>query len=255
MSLIWGSKWQGALFRNLGVSGIANVEMTPDFACKLGASYGAFLKKGSTVITSRDATLVCRMLKRGLIAGLVSVGVNVLDNEGMPLPVTRHTIRSTNAIGGIHVRLAPDNPDLALIEFFDKNGIYLSTNGQRKIETIFYREDFGRTAADEVGEIAYVPRAVEQYSSDFFRLLNTEAVQKRGFRVVVDYAFNRISGILPQMLGRLETDTVALNAYTDAKKSPKTPHERDVLVESLSDYLVTLKADMGVFLRRRRRSA
>ena len=36
MSLIWGSKWQGALFRNLGVSGIANVEMTPDFACKLG---------------------------------------------------------------------------------------------------------------------------------------------------------------------------------------------------------------------------
>ena len=62
MSLIWGSKWQGALFRNLGVSGIANVEMTPDFACKLGASYGAFLKKGATVITSRDSTLVCRML-------------------------------------------------------------------------------------------------------------------------------------------------------------------------------------------------
>ena len=46
MSLIWGSKWQGALFRNLGVSGIANVEMTPDFACKLGASYGAFFKEG-----------------------------------------------------------------------------------------------------------------------------------------------------------------------------------------------------------------
>ena len=48
--------------------------------------------------------------------------------------------------------LRPTNPDLALIEFFDKDGIYLSTNGQRKIETIFYREDFGRTAADEVGE-------------------------------------------------------------------------------------------------------
>jgi len=248
MSLIWGSKWQGALFRNLGVSGIANVEMTPDFACKLGASYGAFLKKGSTVITSRDSTLVCRMLKRGLIAGLVSVGVNVLDNEGMPLPVSRHTIRSTNAVGGIHVRLAPDQPALALVEFFDKNGIYLSTNGQRKIETIFYREDFGRTAADEVGEISFVPRAIEQYSQDFFRLLNTEAVQRRSFRVVVDYAYNRISGVLPQMLGRLETETIALNAYTDPKKSPKTPADREELVRSLSDYLVTLKADMGVYL-------
>jgi mannose-1-phosphate guanylyltransferase/phosphomannomutase len=248
MSLIWGSKWQGALFRNLGVSGIANVEMTPDFATKLGASYGAFLKKGSTVITSRDSTLVCRMLKRALIAGLVSVGVNVLDNEGMSLPVTRHTIRSTNAIGGIHVRLAPDQPSLALVEFFDKNGIYLSTNGQRKIETIFYREDFGRTDPDEVGEINYVPRAIEQYSQDFFRLLNKEAVKQRAFRVVVDYAYSRLSSTLPQMLGQLETDTIALNAYTDAKKSPKTPADRAVLVQNLSDYLVTLKADMGIFL-------
>ena len=248
MSLIWGSKWQGALFRNLGVSGIANVEMTPDFACKLGASYGAFLKKGATVITSRDSTLVCRMLKRGLIAGLVSVGVNVLDNEGMSLPVTRHTIRSTNAAGGVHIRLAPDQPNLALVEFYDKNGIYLSTNGQRKIETIFYREDFGRTAADEVGVIEFVPRAIEQYSQDFFRLLNKEAVQKRSFKVIVDYAYNRISGVLPQMLGQLETETIALNAYTDPKKSPKTPADRDELVQSLSEYLVTLKADMGVFL-------
>ena len=248
MSLIWGSKWQGALFRNLGVSGIANVEMTPDFACKLGASYGAFLKKGATVITSRDSTLVCRMLKRGLIAGLVSVGVNVLDNEGMPLPVTRHTIRSSNAAGGVHIRLAPDQPNLALVEFFDKNGIYLSTNGQRKIETIFYREDFGRTAADEVGAIEFVPRAIEQYSQDFFRLLNTEAVQKRSFKVIVDYAYNRISGVLPQMLGQLEAETIALNAYTDAKKSPKTEAERGEFIQSLSEYLLTLKADMGVFL-------
>ncbi len=248
MSLIWGSKWQGALFRNLGVSGIANVEMTPDFACKLGASYGAFLKKGATVITSRDATLVCRMLKRGLIAGLVSVGVTVLDNEGMPLPLSRHTIRSSNAAGGVHIRLAPDQPNLALVEFFDKNGIYLSTNGQRKIETIFYREDFGRTAADEVGAIEFVPRAIEQYSQDFFRLLDTEAVQKRNFKVIVDYAYNRISGVLPQMLGQLETETIALNAYTDAKKSPKTEAERDEFVQSLSEYLLTLKADMGVYL-------
>ena len=248
MSLIWGSKWQGALFRNLGVSGIANVEMTPDFACKLGASYGAFLKKGATVITSRDATLVCRMLKRGLMAGLVSVGVNVLDNEGMPLPVSRHSIRSSNAAGGVHIRLAPDQPNLALVEFFDKNGIYLSTNGQRKIETIFYREDFGRTAADEVGAIEFVPRAIEQYSQDFFRLLNTEAVQKRNFKVIVDYAYNRISGVLPQMLGQLETETIALNAYTDAKKSPKTEADREEFVQSLSEYLLTLKADMGVYL-------
>ncbi|MGO8670357.1 MAG: sugar phosphate nucleotidyltransferase [Capsulimonadaceae bacterium] len=248
MSLIWGSKWQGSLFRNLGVSGIANVEMTPDFATKLGASYGAFLKKGSTVITSRDSALVCRMLKRGLIAGLASVGVNILDNEGMPLPISRHSIRANNASGGMHVRLAPDQPSLALVEFFDKNGIYLSTNGQRKIETIFYREDFGRTDPDEVGEINYVPRAIERYSHDFFRLLNTGAVQRSNFRVVVDYAYGRLSGVLPQMLGQLEIEAIALNAYTDPKKAPKSPAERDACIKTLADAVSTLKADFGVFI-------
>jgi len=93
-----------------------------------------------------------------------------------------------------------------------------------------------------------VPRAIEQYSQDFFRLLNTEAVQKRNFKVIVDYAYNRISGVLPQMLGQLETETIALNAYTDAKKSPKTEADRDEFVQSLSEYLLTLKADMGVYL-------
>lgn len=248
MSLIWGSKWQGSLFRNLGVSGIANVEMTPDFVTKLGASYGAFLKKGATVITSRDSATVCRMLKRGLIAGLASVGVNILDNEGMPLPVSRHTIRANNASGGVHIRLAPDQPNLAQIEFFDKNGIYLSTNGQRKIETIFYREDFGRTDPDEVGEINYVSRAIERYSHDFFRMLNTAAVQKSNFRVVVDYAYGRLSSILPQMLGQLEIEAIALNAYTDGKKAPKTPAERETCVKNLAATVSTLNAHFGVYL-------
>lgn len=247
-SLIWGARTQASLFRDLGVSGIANVEMTPDFATKLGASYGAFLKKGSTVITSRDSTLVCRMLKRGLLAGLVSVGVNVLDNENMPLPISRHSVRANGVAGGIHVRLTPDHPNLASVEFFDKNGIYLSTNGQRKIETAFYREDYGRTSADEVGEINYTPRAIEQYSEDFFRHLNTKAVQKRNPRVVVDYAYGRLSSILPEMLGRMEIETVALNSYNDAKRAPKTPEERQALVGNLSDIVTTLHCDLGVLL-------
>lgn len=248
MSLIWGNKWQGNLFRNLGVTGIANVEMTPDFATKLGSAYGAFLKKGSTVVMSRDATAVCRMIKRAFIAGLASVGVNILDNQEMPLPITRHSIRANNAAGGVHVRLAPDQPNLVLVEFFDKAGIYLSSNQQRKIESIFYREDFGRTDPESVGTIDFVPRAIEQYSHDFFRLLNVDAVQKRNFRIVVDYAYSPISAILPQMLGHLEADTIALNAYTDTKRAPRGAAERQVFLNNLSEIMVTLKADVGVLL-------
>ena len=196
--------------------------MTPDFATKLGASYGAFLKKGSTVVTSRDTTLVCRMLKRALAGG---PGLGRRQRAGQrehaaadlaPLhPGQQRQRRHPRPIWRPTSRISLQ------IEFFDKNGIYLSTNGQRKIETIFYREDFGRTSADEVGTINYVPRAVEQYSQDFFARLNTEAVRRRGFRVVVDYAYSRIAGVLPGMLGQLEAETIALNGYTDAAQGPE----------------------------------
>jgi mannose-1-phosphate guanylyltransferase/phosphomannomutase len=247
-SLIWGSRWQGSLFNTLGISGIANVEMTPDFATKVGASYGAFLKKGATVITSHDATSVCRMIKRGLIAGLVSVGVNILDNQGMPVPITRHSIRANNAVGGIHVRLSPDQRNIALVEIFDKSGINISSAMQRKIEGIFYREDWGRTDIDSVGHIDYVPRAIEQYSQDFFRQLNTQVVAKRNFRVVVDYAYGPISNIFPRMLGQLELETIALNAYTDSKKAPRKSESRETLIKTLSEIVLTLHADIGVQL-------
>jgi mannose-1-phosphate guanylyltransferase/phosphomannomutase len=249
MSLIWGSKWQGSLFKNQGISGIANVEMTPDFATKLGASYGAFLKSGSSVVTSRDSTAVCRMIKRGLVAGLASVGVNILDNQEMPLPITRHSIRANDAAGGIHVHLAPDQPNVAILEIFDKSGIYLSGNAQRKIESIFYREDFGRTDPDSVGRIDFIPRAIEQYSRDFFRHLDAEAIAKKQFRIVVDYAFGPLSRIVPQMLGRLECETIGLNAYTDPKKVPRRPADRDELLKNLSEIMLTLKADVGVLMQ------
>ena len=64
----------------------------------------------------------------------------------------------------------------------------------------------------------------------------------------MDYAYSRLSGVLPQMLGQLETDTIALNAYTDAKKAPKTPSDRAAVPRNAGQHRHTLKADLGVLL-------
>jgi mannose-1-phosphate guanylyltransferase/phosphomannomutase len=247
-SLIWGSKYHAALFRGLGVTGIANIELTPEFATKLGASFGAFLKKGATVTVGRDAHPASRMLKRALIAGLSSVGCNVLDVSAPPLPLARTTVRANNAQGGVNVRIDPDHPRSALVEFFDKSGIYLTKNAERKIETIFFREDYGRTDMEEVGEIDYASRVVEQYTQMFFGQIRERDVERRRFKVVVDYAYGRISTVLPELLGRLGCDVIALNAYSDWNRSPKTPQEREALMYNLSQVVLTLRADLGVLI-------
>ncbi len=247
-SLIWGSKYHSALFRGLGVTGIANIELTPEFATKLGASFGAFLKKGSVVTVGRDAHPASRMLKRALIAGLSSVGCNVLDISAPPLPLARTAVRANSAQGGLNVRIDPDHPRSALVEFFDKSGIYLTKNAERKIETIFFREDYGRTDMEEVGEIDYASRVVEQYTQWFFAQIKERDVERRRFKVVVDYAYSRISTVLPEVLSRMGCDVIALNAFSDWNRSPKTPAERDALVQNLSQVVLTLRADLGVLI-------
>jgi mannose-1-phosphate guanylyltransferase/phosphomannomutase len=246
MSLIWGQKWAGSLFRNQGVMGIANIELTPDFVCKLGASYGGYLKRGATVVTSRDSGPVARMLKRALISGLLSVGVNVLDHRSMPLPIARHGIKGAQAGGGVHIRLAPGNPRLALIEFFDSSGVYLSKNAERKVETIFFREDFRRVDAEQVGQLEFAGRSVELYAEDFYHKLRVDDVQTKRFKVVADFAFGRLANTYPQMLGRLGCDLIALNAYPDVLKTPKTVEARAALVPNLAQIVQTLGAEIGV---------
>ncbi len=246
MSLIWGQKWAGSLFRKNGVMGIANIELTPDFACKLGASFGGYLKKGATVVTSRDSGPVARMMKRAMISGLLSVGVNVLDMRSMPLPISRHGILGSQAGGGVHIRLAPGDPKMALIEFFDEQGVYLSKNAERKVETIFFREDFRRVDANQVGQLEFAGRSIEQYAEDFFHHIEIKPIWGRHLKVVADFAYGRLASIYPTMLGRMGVELIALNAYPDVQKTPKTPEARATLLPSLSQIVQTLHADIGV---------
>src|SRR6185503_2366344 len=69
-SLIWGDKWARSIFGQHGVTGMAGIDITPEFAAKLGAAYGASLPKGSTILTARDIHKTSRMINRALISGI-----------------------------------------------------------------------------------------------------------------------------------------------------------------------------------------
>ena len=72
MSLIYGQKWPGSLFGSGGVSGLANLEITPEFALKLGQAFGTWLRPGQAVMTSRDTHPASRVMNRCIISGLLS---------------------------------------------------------------------------------------------------------------------------------------------------------------------------------------
>ena len=233
-SIIWGSQGRRALFGRFGVTGQVNVELTPEFAAKLGAAFGASLRKGSTVTINRDPHRSPRMIKRAIISGLPSAGINVLDLRSVPLPVARYYTRVGEAAGGVHVRLSPHDNRVVDIRFMDSRGLTLSKSAERDIERVFFREDFRRVYLDEIGNIDYAPGVVERYTQDFMAALDADAIRSAHLSIVVDYANAPTAEVLPHILSDLGCQVVALNATVEQSKMSIPQAEFDRSLQQLA---------------------
>ncbi|MHB9155516.1 MAG: sugar phosphate nucleotidyltransferase, partial [Endomicrobiales bacterium] len=247
-SLVWGEKWNRALFAAYGITGLGNIEITPEFAAKIGSAYGAFIGKGGYVITSRDAHRATRMIKRSMISGLLSAGVRVGDLRTAPIPVVRFELGKEGEAGGIHVRQSPYDARILDIKFFDASGGDISIKQEKAIEQLFFREDFKRASLDEVGEITVPPRALEYYKGGFLKTIDRSTIGSANFKIVLDYAFSSASMVFPAILGELGLEAVALNAYINPNKITKTEAEFRHSLNQLSDIVTTLKADVGFLI-------
>jgi mannose-1-phosphate guanylyltransferase / phosphomannomutase len=244
MNLIWGHAAYRNLFGQRGVSGLANVDITPEFAVRLGAAFGSTLKPGAYVTVSRDQRSISRMVSRSLIAGLMSVGVNVHNLEATAIPVARAVVPTLSVAGGIHVRVHPDRSDHILIEFFDHKGINLSKGREKKIEGAYFKEDFRRAQIQEIGNVAYVNNATDIYSTSFERHLNVEAVRNSKSKAVIDYVYAVSGAVLPVLLGKFGCDAVVLNA--SLSQVVPSQADREVLLSQLGHVVEALKANLGV---------
>lgn len=244
INLIWGEQAKRNLFGQQGVSGLANIDITPEFAVKLGAAYGSTLKLGSAVTVSRDQRAISRMVSRSLIAGLMSTGVNIQNLEATAIPLARTMVPTLQVAGGIHVRLHPDRPDFILIEFFDQNGINISKSKEKKIEGAYFKEDLRRVPIAEIGNMAYPSQILEIYSRCFEQHLNIEAIRNSRSKVVIDYVYAVSGAILPVLLTKFGCDAVVLNASLSERALAN--EEREDLLKQLGQVVEALKANFGV---------
>jgi mannose-1-phosphate guanylyltransferase/phosphomannomutase len=213
-SIVWETRGARSLFGRLGVTGLANVDITPELAAKLGQAWASSLKTGSTVVTSRDSSRSARMLKRALMAGLNAGGINVVDLELSSVPVTRFLVRRPTNSGGVTVRLIEGDPQSVILRFFDANGLDLSEDHQRKIERLMDRQDFRQVLPTEIGDIEFPPRALEHYASAICEQVDLSVIGDRRFKLVVDYSFGAAAAAMPNVLAKLNAEVLALNPYT-----------------------------------------
>ncbi|TBR57810.1 mannose-1-phosphate guanylyltransferase [Westiellopsis prolifica IICB1] len=244
INLIWGNTAQRNLFGQRGVQGLANIDITPEFAVKLGAAYGSTLKPGSRVTVSRDQRNISRMVTRSLIAGLMSVGIDIQNLDATAIPIARTVIPTMGVVGGIHVRVHPDRPDYILIEFMDAKGINISKAQEKKIEGAYFKEDMRRSLIHEVGDVAYPSQVVDEYCTAFEKLLHIDTLRNSRAKVVIDYVYAVSGAVLPQMLDTFGADAVVLNASLN--KTAMSATDRETLLTQLGHVVEALKANFGI---------
>ena len=246
-SLIWGSQGRRTLFGRFGATGLVNVDLTAEFAARLGSAYASTLGQGAMVTMNRDQHRSSRMLKRAIMGGILGAGVDVADLSQAPLPIGRFQTRKIGAAGGVHVRVSPFDVRVCDIKFFDGQALDMGKTQERRIENVFFRDDFRRVTFADVGRILESPRVGEAYSETFLaEVARKREIAAARFKVVVNYSHGTASQFLPQLLDSLGVEVVAINAVVSENIGGRTFDEFQVQMRELAAITATLRASCGV---------
>jgi mannose-1-phosphate guanylyltransferase/phosphomannomutase len=248
-SVIWESRASTRLFGRDGVAGLVNVDLTPEVAVRIAAALGTAMKRGARVAASRESAPACRMIKRALITGFTSVGLDVADLRVLPAAVARHLLKSEGYEVGIHVGTSQVDPEIVQIKFFEQPGIQLSSSMQKEIEKNFMRGELRRASFGDIGSISYPARVRESYAQDLLDSLDVEVIRGRGFRLVVDYGFSAASYVMPLLLGPLGVEAVSAHGFT----TDRSDSGSSLLLEAIGQVkqlVPAVGADLGVILDR-----
>lgn len=247
-NLVYAERWRTSAFEEGAVTGLTNLELTPEVSARLGAAYATLLQPGSTVLSTRDDHPASRMLRRAFFGGVSSAGVNMVDLGMLPTPVMRHKLEGFGEMGGISFQQVLVVRGMTSIRFFDEHGLDISTSFSKSVERVFLREEFRRASHQEIGSIFEQPRIVDFYAEAFLKALAVGDIRARRLRVVVDYAHSPAVVVLPRLLAELGCDVITLNAHTEGMREGPLASDLALAPKRLAAIVASLEADLGVWL-------
>lgn len=200
-NIIWGTKASKNIFGYKDISGYVNVDITPEFASRLGSAYSSILEKESTIVVSGDCSNASNIIKKSLISGILSTGASVIDIKDSAIPINRFAVRNYKANGGIHVRINHSEHNKVHIEFVDKSGANIDRNTERKIENILYTDDFERCSADKVKAVVDINNFCSIYIKNGSDILdNTAMIKRKSPNITISSKCKKIINIASEFL-------------------------------------------------------
>lgn len=205
----------GRLFGTDGVRGVANRELTPELAFKLGEAAGHFLgEKGrGRIVVGMDTRRSGDLLEAALVAGICSSGASALRAGIVPTPAVAFLARELGADGGVVISASHNPAEYNGIKFFDRDGFKLPDEIEDEIEEFLVSErDWERPTGGDVGMAELVPDAAERYIA---HAVSTVPDRLDGLRIAIDCGHGAAAVSTPAAFAALGAEVTSINCDWD----------------------------------------
>lgn len=247
-NLVWGTKASRTLFGYRDVSGDVNVNMTPEFASRLGSAFGSTIKDGSRIVVSSDGSNASEIISEAFIAGALSTGMGVISIERAVMPIMRFAVRFYKAEGGVHIRKDYNVENKVHLEFSNSEGINLDRSMEKKIENSFVREDFKRCNADRIKDVLRVDNFSGYYIQNGVNMLKNYSMLKAlKPKLVVGSISGQVLGLAASYFRNLGCVVEAVELDDEVVK-PGAMNRIQTFTARLAEHTVRYGAGMGVML-------
>lgn len=204
----------GKYFGTDGVRGVANAELTPELAFKIGRCGGYVLTGKAakpTVVIGKDTRISGDMLEAALVAGLLSIGANVIRLGVVTTPCVAYLTRTMRADAGVMISASHNPVQDNGIKFFGSDGFKLSDETELEIERLMDLEhdELPRPAGADLGAVYNDEEAKYQYIE---YLKTTIDPDFSGLKIVMDCANGAAFELAPKLFSDLGAEVIAIGA-------------------------------------------
>jgi len=228
-------------FGTNGVRGTFDV-LTSSLALQLAQAIGIYFKRGK-ILVARDHRLTSPALSHAVIAGLQSMGCDVIDFGLLPAPVAEWSIQPLQADGLIIITASHNPPEWNGIKVIDGSGITVSRERGEEIEKLMDR--VSSVPWNKTGKYVSSTGTMEKYVQAILPLLNVEKIKKRKLKLVLDFG-NGTTALTEPLFRSLGCELITLNAQMDGRfpGRPSEPTEKNV--QDLIAAVKATQADAGI---------
>ncbi|MRI85685.1 phosphoglucosamine mutase [Aerococcaceae bacterium WS4759] len=239
----------GKYFGTDGVRGVANQELTPELAFKLGRFGGHVLMQHAPenehprVLVARDTRISGQLLESALISGLLSVGIEVMQLGVVPTPAVAYLTRTQNCVAGVMISASHNPAEDNGIKFFGADGFKLSDDQEEEIEALLDSpvDELPRPSAEGLGTVDEFHEGTIKYAQF---LQTTIPGDLEGISVCLDAAHGATSPLINQLFADLETDFYTMGDRPDGiniNKNVGSTHP-----ETLQEFVKEKGAQVGL---------